>query len=108
MRIASLGFAMLCAQPVAAQQHAQMTQSRGWMAGWSGSAFVHYARTFETRGAYQFGSVNRVMLHAGGPWAGGTVDLHLMGSAELLTLGARGAPQLLQVAFHADGGTVTT
>ena len=68
---------------------------------------MHYARTFETRGAYQFGSVNRVMLHASGPWAGGTVGLHVMGSAELLTLGARGAPQLLQVAFHADGGTVT-
>ena len=30
-----------------------------------------------------------------------------MGSAELLTLGARGAPQLLQAAFHANGEMVT-
>lgn len=85
----------------------QMASPAQWQLGWAGSAFVQYVKTFEARGASQFGSVNRVMLHATGPWAGGTVGLRVMGSAELLTLGARGAPQLLQAAFHANGDTVT-
>ena len=100
--------AMLFAQTVLAQHHEMHTMSKsGWQAAFAGTAFVQYVQTFDTRGAYQFGSVNRVMLHATGPGAGGTVGLHVMGSAELLTLGARGAPQLLQAAFHANGEMVT-
>ena len=79
----------------------------GWHIAWHGTAFVQYARTFETRGTYQFGSVNRAMVQAGGPAAGGVVRFDFMGSAEPLTLTKRGVPQLLQASFHVDGETIT-
>lgn len=83
-----------------------MTSS--WRAGWHGTAFVQYVRTFETRGTYQFGSVNRVMVEASGPAAGGAVRFDFMGSAEPVTLTERGVPQLLQAAFHTSDGTTIT
>ena len=86
---------------------AGLSAQEGWRGSLDGTVFLQYARTFDTRGAYQFGSVNRVMFEARGPWAGGTLRAHVMGSAEPLTLGDRGAPQLLQVAFTSDGKTIT-
>lgn len=85
-----------------------MSMNSSWRAEWHGTAFVQYLRSFETRGTYQFGSVNRVMLGASGPAAGGVARFDFMGSVEPVTLTERGAPQLLQVAFHTSDGTTIT
>ena len=79
-----------------------------WRAGWHGTAFVQYVSTFGSRGTYQLGSVNRVMVDAGGPAAGGAVRFDFMGSVEPVTLTERGAPQLLQASFHTSDGTTIT
>jgi len=84
-----------------------MVEAPGRQLSVVGTAYLQYVRTFGTRGAYQFGSVNRAMVDAGTPWAKGVVRAHLMASAEPLTLTDRGAPQLLQVAFMSGGGTIT-
>jgi hypothetical protein len=89
-------------------QHHHDAMTSSWRAEWHGTAFVQYLHTFETRGTYQFGSVNRVMAEAGGPAAGGDVRFEFMGSIEPLTLTERGAPQLLQGAFHTSDGTTIT
>lgn len=105
-----MGLAVFIARGVPAQEHMDhMPEAERWHASVAGAAFLQYDHTFQTRGAYHVGSLNRVMLHAGGPWggAGGTLAVRVMGSAEPLTLGDRGAPQLLQVAFTNGGQTVT-
>ena len=84
-----------------------MLEASGRQLSVAGTAYLQYVRTFDTRGTYQFGSVNRVMVEAGAPWANGVVRAHLMASAEPLTLTDRGAPQLLQVAFMSGGTTIT-
>ena len=99
---------MLLALVLLSTQHQHHASTSSWGAASHGAAFVQYARTFGTRGTYQFGSVNRVMVQAGGPAAGGVVLLDFMASAEPITLTERGAPQLLQAAFHTSDGTTIT
>lgn len=99
---------MLCAGGLRAQQHEMhMAESTRWRGSFGGTAFMQDVRTFGTRATHQLGSVNRAMIEASGPWLGGNVGLHLMGSAETLTLPHRGTPQHLQVAFTNDGETIT-
>ena len=85
----------------------QMPDTSAWNVSLHGTAFLQYVRTSGARATYQFGSVNRVMIEAAGPLAGGLVRLRGMGSVEALTLTGRGAPQPLQVAFISDGKTIT-
>ena len=84
-----------------------MHQANPWQLATHGTAFAQYVRTFGTRGTYQFGSVNHLTLETGGPLGGGRLRVRVMGSAEPLTLTARGAPQLLQTSFPSDEGIVT-
>jgi hypothetical protein len=97
-----VGFVTCSAGALSAQMH-----KHRWTVMLDGTAFVQYVHSFGTRGTYQLGSVNRAMLAAGGPWLGGSVTVRSMGSAEPLTLTARGMPQPLQVAFPEGGETVT-
>lgn len=99
---------MLLALLLLTTQHQHHAAASSWRAEWHGTAFVHYVRTFETRGTYQLGSVNRLMMHASGPAAGGVVRFDFMGSIEPLTLTDRGVPQLLQASFHTSDGTIIT
>jgi len=50
-----------------------MVEAPGRQLSVVGTAYLQYVRTFGTRGAYQFGSVNRAMVDAGTPWAKGVV-----------------------------------
>jgi hypothetical protein len=69
--------------------------------GWTvhGTAFVQFVRTTGSRGDYQLGSVNRLMVQSTTLAAGGMLRLHFMTSAEPITIGRTGYPELLQVAF---------
>ena len=78
-----------------------------WMVMVHYSLFLQYIREYGTRGAYQVGSVNWVMLAAAHPLAGGALRLRAMASAEPWTVGARGYPELLQVAEPYQGDIVT-
>ena len=84
-----------------------MPDARGWHLSVAGMADLQYVRTFDTRAAYQLGSVNRLMLETGAPWAKGVVRAYVMASVEPVTLTDRGAPQLLQVAFPSGSTTIT-
>jgi hypothetical protein len=100
---------LLLAPKLSAQQHemAMMDSAPRWRAMVHGTVFLQYVRAFGTRGAYQLGSVNRVMTTVGGPFGGGTLQLRTMASAEPVTLTDRGMPQPLQVAFTSEGKTIT-
>ena len=69
--------------------------------GWTvhGTAFVQFVRTTGSREAYQFSIVNRVMIQSTALAAGGILRLHFMTSAEPITIGRSGYPELLQVAY---------
>lgn len=84
-----------------------MAEAQTWHLSVSGMADLQYVRTFDTRAAYQLGSVNRVMGETSAPWAKGVVRAHVMASAEPVTLTGRGAPQPLQVAFTRGSTTIT-
>ena len=102
------GLALLLPGRLAAQEHeGHHGSAQPWRPSLDLTAFVQYLHTSGLRGAYQFGSVNRVMLQTGGPGLGGTIRFRAMGSAELLTLTERGMPQPLQVSFTSGGQTVT-
>jgi hypothetical protein len=90
---------------VAAQAHTHAAAADAL--GFDVVAFAHYVRTFGTRADYQLGSVNLVMGYANLPFAGGTLGLRGMASAEPLTATARGVPQPLQAVFEEDGQPVT-
>ncbi|HZI22869.1 MAG TPA: hypothetical protein VFD76_10135 [Gemmatimonadales bacterium] len=78
-----------------------------WQVMAHGSAFLQDIRDFGTRGSYQLGSVNWFMLVATHPLAGGDLRFRTMASAEPWTVGARGYPELLQVAEPYQGDVVT-
>jgi hypothetical protein len=100
--------ALLGTRGLVAQEHAAHRSAEpGWHTVVEGTVFLQYVRAFGTRGAYQFGSVNRVMIQRAGPLGGGVLALRAMASAEPVTLTDRGAPQLLQVSFPSDGATIT-
>lgn len=97
--------ALLLTRDVVAQAHESHVQVPGF--GLELTAFGQYIHTSGLRSAYQFGSVNRLMLHTYSAGLGGAIRLRAMASAEPLTLTARGAPQPLQVSFTSEGETVT-
>ena len=68
-----------------------------------GAAFLQYVQTLGTRGTYQVGLANWVMLMGSGPAPGGRVRLRFMGTIEPFTLPDGGYPQLLQVAHQYQG-----
>lgn len=104
MRRMSSGTAWL---PDAAPMRGVHLRVGGWEMMAHGSAFLEYIRDFGTRGSYQFGSVNWVMAVASRPLAGGALRVRAMASAEPWTVGARGYPELLQVAEPYHGDLVT-
>lgn len=105
-RIGACGLALLLTRGLAAQGHEHQGEGQ-WRPSLDVTAYLQYIHTSGLRGAYQLGSVNRVMLQTGGSGLGGTIRLRAMGSAEPLTLTDRGAPQLLQVSFTSGGETIT-
>ena len=104
MRRMSSGTAWL---PDAAPMRGVHLRLGAWEMMAHGSAFLQYIRDFGTRGSYQFGSVNWVMAVASHPLAGGALRVRAMASADPWTVGARGYPELLQVAEPYHGDLVT-
>jgi hypothetical protein len=98
---------LLGASLIVQEHEMRMSDTAGWRVSLHGDVFLQYVHTYRTRGDYQFGSVNRFMLDVGEPLGGGVLQARTTVSAEPLTLTERGAPQLLQVAFIADGETIT-
>lgn len=84
--------------PDAAPMPGYHGRAGGWTVMAHGTAFLQYDRQFGTRGDYQVGSVNWVMVGAARGVVGGVIRLRAMASAEPLTLTDRGYPQLLQSA----------
>ncbi len=84
--------------PDAAPMPGYHGRAGGWTVMAHGSAFLQYDRQFGTRGDYQVGSVNWLMVGLVRDVAGGVVRLRALASAEPWTLTDRGYPQLLQSA----------
>ncbi len=93
--------------PDAAPLHGAHLMLGSWEVMAHGSGFLQDIREFGTRGSYQFGSVNWVMFVATDPVAGGALRVRAMASTEPWTVGARGYPELLQVAEPYHGDLVT-
>ena len=67
-----------------------------WALMLHGVAYGQYMNQQGSRGGWQFGSINWLMVSAVHPTPGGRVELRAMGSAEPYTLGDVGYPLLLQ------------
>ena len=78
-----------------------------WTLMGHGAAFLQYVQTLGTRGNYQLGLANWVMLMAARPAPGGRVRLRFMTTLEPFTLPDGGYPQLLQVAHEYRGAPAT-
>jgi len=74
-----------------------------WMFMVHWNAFVQFAKTQGDRGDQQFGSVNWLMATAQRNAAGGLFTARVMLSAEPLTVGKCGYPNLLQTGESCDG-----
>jgi hypothetical protein len=68
----------------------------GWMLMLHGTVFVQQIVQQGPRGSSQFGSINSGMVNALRGVAGGRLQLRAMGSADVLTVGGKGYPLLLQ------------
>lgn len=104
MRRMSSGTAWL---PDSSALHGHHVMPDDWTVMVHYSLFLQYIRESGTRGAYQFGSVNWIMAAATHALAGGAMRFRAMASAEPWTVGARGYPELLQVAEPYQGDVVT-
>jgi len=83
------------------------TRMRGpWMLMLHGHAFVQEIATTGDRGHHEFGSVNWVMGMAEHPLWGGPLTLRTMLSAEPLTVGRCGYPDLLQTGEACRGAVL--
>jgi hypothetical protein len=82
--------------PDASAMRAWHFMAGSWMLMIHGDAFLQYDHQGGARGDDQVGSINWGMLMAMRQFAGGTLHLHGMASAEPLTIGKRGYPLLLQ------------
>ena len=83
------------------------TAAGSWTFMAHGAAFFQYVQTFGTRGNYQLGLANWVMLMGARPAPGGQLRLRFMGTIEPFTLPDGGYPQLLQVAHEYQGAPAT-
>jgi hypothetical protein len=94
-------------QPGAAAQPGHHVTAGAWNLMLHGTAFIQYNRQFGVRAAEQLGSTNWLMLMADRAAGTGMLRLRAMASADVLTVTARGYPQLLQAAQPYHGQTVT-
>lgn len=74
-----------------------------WMLMLHGNAFLQYVATTGDRGDQQFGSINWVMGMARRPLGGGQFTARVMGSAEPVTVGRCGYPDLVQTGEECRG-----
>jgi hypothetical protein len=82
--------------PDASPMYAVHAASGSWSLMIHGSVFLQYIAEGGARGESQLGSVNWLMAMARRPVGGGDLALRVMASAEPLTVGRCGFPQLLQ------------
>jgi hypothetical protein len=81
--------------PSATPMYARHWQRSGWELMLHGNVFGQYIAESGERGKQQFGSVNWVMGMAHRELAGGKLGLHAMFSADALTVGKCGYPDIL-------------
>jgi hypothetical protein len=89
--------------PDASPMYALHSQAGPWSLMLHGNAFLQYIDEGGERGESQLGSVNWLMGMARRPLGGGELALRAMLSAEPLTVGECGFPQLLQSGESCDG-----
>jgi hypothetical protein len=89
--------------PDASPMYAVHAQAGPWSLMLHGSAFLQYVDEGGRRGESQLGSVNWLMGMARRPLGGGELALRAMLSAEPLTVGECGFPQLLQSGESCNG-----
>ncbi|HET8655094.1 MAG TPA: hypothetical protein VFL93_06240 [Longimicrobiaceae bacterium] len=89
--------------PDASPMYAVHAQAGSWSLMLHGNVFLQYIDEGGGRGESQLGSVNWLMGMARRPLGGGDLALRAMLSAEPLTVGECGFPQLLQSGESCDG-----
>jgi hypothetical protein len=89
--------------PDASPMYAVHSQAGAWSLMLHGNAFLQYIDEGGERGESQVGSVNWLMGMAHRPLGGGELALRAMLSAEPLTVGECGFPQLLQSGESCNG-----
>jgi hypothetical protein len=92
--------------PDASPMQGAMSQHGPWMLMLHGNAFVQFIDAAGDRGDHQLGSVNWIMGMAQRPWGGGQLQFRGMLSAELLTVGKCGYPDLLQSGEACNGASL--